>query len=307
MIIGYIKEEKQNKKLFKRIEIRNFYNNYIIAIYDKDSNKVKQKLIKYIAKLNINSLVFSKELEKEFKNEICMLLQKQKIEILNGRKLMELMEFDIIKYIFNKSNKKMKDEEIYIVFKKDEKLRLNFLQRFIENFKIINIVTNDIEKLTNIQNNLLANEGILISVSNNKKKALKRAKYILNVNLTKAELERYKINRNAIIINIKEEVVYDNIGFDGVNIKYFSIECPDEYMEEFEQIGDNFDIAKLYESKLLNENSQVMGQYNNDNLYRKINQDNIKITGLIGNNGFISEEELQKIHNINLDKMRKLV
>lgn len=305
MIVGYIKEEKQNKKLFKRIEIRNFDNNYIIIIHDKNSNKIKQKLAKYIIKLNIDSLVFSKELDNSFKDEICMILQK-KVKILNGKKLMELMEFDIVKYIFDKTNRKMKDEEIYIVFKKDDKLNLNFLQPFIENFRVINIVTNDVEKLTNIQNNLLADEGILISVSNNKKKALKRAKYILNVNLTKTELEKYKINRDAVIVNIKEDVMYDNVGFDGININYFSIECPDEYIEQFETIGENFDVVKMYESRLIYDVLQRAGQLN-ENMYKKIKQDNIKITGLIGKNGYIADEELQKIHNINLDKMRKLV
>ena len=68
----------------------------------------------------------------------------------------------------------MKQEDIYIVFKREQGLDLNFLKRFIENFKTANIVTNDIERLKNVQDNLLENDGILIAVSNNKKKALKQ-------------------------------------------------------------------------------------------------------------------------------------
>ena len=41
--------------------------------------------------------------------------------------------------------------------------------------------------------------------------------------------------------------------------------------------------------------------------YHNITKDDIKIIELIGNNGTISDQELQKIHKLNLDKMRKLV
>ena len=44
-----------------------------------------------------------------------------------------------------------------------------------------------------------------------------------------------------------------------------------------------------------------------DNVYKRISEDGIQITGLIGNNGKITDEELQKIHKLNLDKIRKLV
>ena len=83
-------------------------------------------------------------------------------------------------HVLNKQKKNMKQEEIYIIFKKCSNLDLNFLKRFIEGFRIVNIVTNDLERLKNVQDNLLENDGILISVSNNKRKALKRAKYIFN-------------------------------------------------------------------------------------------------------------------------------
>ena len=169
---------------------------------------------------------------------------------------------------------------------------------------MVNVVTNDIEKLKRIQENLLDDEGTLISVSNNKKKALKRAKYIVNINLNKEELNKYTVNRDAIIINIQENVKYDKTSFDGININYFDIQCPDEFVEIFEQIGENFDIVQMYESMIFRDN---MHKTQLDNVYKRISEDGIQITGLIGNNGKITDEELQKIHKLNLDKIRKLV
>ena len=303
MIIGYIKKERKTKKVFKGIEIRSFDNNYIITVYQEDSNRIKKKLIKYIRKLNIEAIVFSKELEGEFKNEIYNELEEN-IKIVNGKMLMEYMEFDILKYVLEKQQVNMKQEDVYILFKRDPRLDLNSLKIFIENFRMTNIVTNDIEKLRNVQENLLEKDNILIAVSNNKKKALKRAKYIININLTKEELEKYKINREAIIINIKEDVKYDNPSFDGINVSYFKIDVPDEFIEKFEEIGENFDLEKMYESILLKEDMQKKKL---ESVYERIKKDGVYVSGIIGNNGNISDKELLKIHKVNLDKMRKLV
>lgn len=281
MTIAYIKEERKTN-FFQGVEIENFENNYVITIYDKEKNRVKNKLVKYIKKFKIDTLVFSEDL-KEYKEEICQKMQDY-IVVINGRKVMEFLQFDIMKYILEMQNKDIRQEEIYIVFKKDNSLDLNFLKVFIENFRMTNIVTNDLERLKNVQDNLLYNDNILISVSNNKKKALKRAKYILNVNLNKGELEKYRINREAIIVNIKEDVHYDDISFAGINVKYLEVELPDEYLERFEKVGMKFDNVKLYESVLLKEG---MNKRKMEEVHERIKNDGVRVTALIGNNGIL--------------------
>ena len=128
--------------------------------------------------------------------------------------------------------------------------------------------------------------------------------YFTDGKATKEELEKYRINREAIIVNIGENVKYDEPCFDGVNINYFKISCPDEYLERFEQVGSQFDLAQMYESILLQDR---VDKTKLEAVYSRIKEDNIKIVELIGNNGPISDQELQKIHIQNLDKMRKLV
>lgn len=300
MTIAYVKEEKRQKFFQKSIEIRIFENNYVLAVIDKNKKNIVKKLIKYIQKLKIDTLVFSKGLE-NLKKEICDL---DYVRIINGRKLMEYMEYNIFEYILEKQNNKIKEEDIYIVFKKDKNLDLNFLKIFIENFRMTNVVTNDVERLKNVQDNLIENDNILISVSNNKKKALKRAKYILNINLTKEELQKYKINRNAIIVNIKEEVKYNDLSFEGVNVNNIELNLPDEYIERYEELGEKFDKTEFYESILLNDG---LGKASIEEIENRINKDNVQIVGILGNNGEISDKELQKIHKINIDKKRKLV
>lgn len=298
MVIAYIKEERLNNSFFQNfqgMEIGIVDNNYIIAIHDKDKKSIQKRLVKKIYKLKIDAIVFSKELEGKFKDDICEMLKLDdniNVKMINGKKLMEYMEFDIMKYILEKQKHSMKQEDIYIIFKKDNSLKLNFLVRFIENFRMTNIVTNDIARLKNVQDNLLDNENILISVSNNKKKALRRAKYVLNVNLTTEELAKYNINRNAVIINIRENVKYSNPGFEGINVNYFDINVPDELDEKFEQMGNNFDLVKLYESILIAEN---FGEASTEKVYEKIARDEIQVKNVIGINGRISDEELERV------------
>ena len=298
MVIAYIKEERLNNSFFQNfqgMEIGIADNNYIIAIHDKDKKSIQKRLVKKIYKLKIDAIVFSKELEGKFKDDICEMLKLDdniNVKMINGKKLMEYMEFDIMKYILEKQKHSMRQEDIYIIFKRDNSLNLNFLVRFIENFRMTNIVTNDIERLKNVQDNLLDNENILISVSNNKKKALRRAKYVLNVNLTTEELAKYNINRNAVIINIRENVKYSNPGFEGINVNYFDINVPDEFDEKFEQMGNNFDLVKLYESILIAEN---FGEASTEKVYEKIARDEIQVKNVIGINGRISDEELERV------------
>ena len=298
MVIAYIKEERLNNSFFQNfqgMEIGIADNNYIIAIHDKDKKSIQKRLVKKIYKQKIDAIVFSKELEGKFKDDICEMLKLDdniNVKMINGKKLMEYMEFDIMKYILEKQKHSMKQEDIYIIFKRDNSLNLNFLVRFIENFRMTNVVTNDIARLKNVQDNLLDNENILISVSNNKKKALRRAKYVLNVNLTTEELAKYNINRNAVIINIRENVKYSNPGFEGVNVNYFDIKVPDEFDEKFEQMGNNFDLVKLYESILIAEN---FGEASTEKVYEKIARDEIQVKNVIGINGRISDEELERV------------
>ena len=116
MVIGYIKIDNIESGFFQKIkgiEIRKFDNNYVIAISNKNRMKI---LAKYIEKLKIDTLVFSKELENNLKEEICLILHSKKLNVLNGKKLMQYMDFEIVKYILNKQNATMKQEVIYILF-----------------------------------------------------------------------------------------------------------------------------------------------------------------------------------------------
>lgn len=315
MIVGYIK--KQNKPIelldkikyfFKIVKVTQCNMGYVLEIPFNDStDKMINKVSKIIKKLEIDNIVFSNELiYTEFSFRVINNLDKE--TVCDGRKLMIYMQYDILIYILNIQNIDVNNADVYFLIKKDNDLNLQFLSKFIENCKTVNIVTNDIARFKEVQERIYENENILIGISNNKSKALKRARYILNVNMDENDIKKYKINRDAIIINLKNMVYYNNPGFNGININYMQISLPDEYIEQFECINNQneFDLTKLYEVYLMQELNiekrklNVLKCEKVENIEEKIiKQDGIKITGLIGNNGRIGESEFVKISTLN--------
>ena len=315
MIVGYIK--KQNKPIelidkikyfFKIVKVTQCNMGYVLEIPFKGStDKMINKVSKIIKKLEIDNIVFSNELiYTEFSFRVINNLDKE--TVCDGRKLMIYMQYDILIYILNIQNIDVNNADVYFLIKKDNDLNLQFLSKFIENCKTVNIVTNDIARFKEVQERIYENENILIGISNNKSKALKRARYILNVNMDENYIKKYKINRDAIIINLKNMVYYNNPGFNGININYMQIFLPDEYIEQFECINsqNEFDLTKLYEVYLMQKLNKEKRKLNVlkcekvENIEEKIiKQDGIKITGLIGNNGQIGESEFVKISTLN--------
>ena len=314
MIIAYIKQERMKNILWdkiRKLEVNLFNNNYIINLFEFN-DKTIIKLVKIIKRYKIDSVVFSKDIDKEFSNQVMNRLVDEGmiIDNLKGKKLMEYMGLEIIEYILKIQETEMNREEIYFLLKKEEIesiIDTDYLTNYIKGFRLVNLVSNDIRQLKKIQDKILEKDNILISISNNKKKALKRAKYIININLNKKELEKYTINRYAIIINLREIVKYDEPSFEGININNIEIIVPEKYTEVYEQIGIEFNISSIYESILFSMTNKINNTNNYKSIHDKIEKDGIMIKYLIGNNGIITDQELQKIHNINLDKKRKLV
>ena len=65
----------------------------------------------------------------------------------------------------------------------------------------MNIVTNHIEKFKKLEDKFMEN-GIMITIGNNKKKSLMKSKIILNIDFPNELINKYMIKDDAIIINV---------------------------------------------------------------------------------------------------------
>ncbi len=119
----------------------------------------------------------------------------------------------------------------------------------------------------------------MLNISNNRKKSLLKSQIIINMDFPEELINKYKIFDNAIIININDKINLQSKRFNGINVNYYKINLPEEYKL------DKFMDEIVYESLIYTKN-------NYKEISKKIMQDNIKIIGLIGNNGNISKNEI---------------
>lgn len=149
-----------------------------------------------------------------------------------------------------------------------------------KNIKTLNVITNHIEKCKKIEEYLYNEFGVILNVSNNKRKSLLKSEIIINIDFPSQLINKYRIYDNSIIINISDTVILQSKRFNGININYYRIQIPDKYKLE------GFKNEIVYESLVYGK------KYKNIN--EKIERDKIKISKLIGNNGIINKKEIAK-------------
>ncbi len=124
----------------------------------------------------------------------------------------------------------------------------------------------------------------MISVSNNKKRSLQKAKIIINFDLQNEELSNYQINRNAMIINLSHNVITMEKSFNGIIINSMEIINTNYQIRNYYL----FEHIELYESYIFEEKKF-------DKVLEKIEKDSIIIKGLLGERGIIQNMEYIKI------------
>ena len=152
-----------------------------------------------------------------------------------------------------------------------------------KNIKTLNIITNDISTCNKLEEYLYNEYGIMLNIANNKRKSLLNAELILNIDFPEELINKYKICKNAIIINFEDKIKINSKRFEGININYYKIAIPSKYKL------NNFKNELIYESIILHQNNDFK------NIMEKLKKDKIKIKKLIGNNGLINEKEIVQI------------
>ena len=249
--------------------------------YKKKEAQLKElakRTVRFLRKTNTKKIVLCKRLIKEttFTNG----LYENGFEIINGRFLFKVLAPEILEYIIAK--KKLNIDELRIVILAND---LDYVVEdniiaISEKYKNINIVTRNVNKFKPLLSNLYENEGIVIVVTNNKKRSLSKANIILNFDFTEELINKYVIYDNANIINFKEKIRIYKKRFNGSNINNYEIALKKDKLEEivnFDEklIKQNY-IRNIYES-VLYKNQPVQ------EIRKKMKQDNIEIKYLLGN------------------------
>ena len=210
-------------------------------IINRDINKInlkcKVKIVNLIKRVLLENrskqIVLSETLKKE--REFSNLLKSCNIDIINGKWLFEILVPDIIEEVVKKNKlKKEKLEVTFTVNRLSNEIE-SYIDFFSKNYKRVGIVTNHISKFKKIEEKLYKSNGILITVTNNRRKSLLKSNIIINIDFPKELLNKFTINDEAIIINIEENIkikkkrfcgkVINNYKLDVVNYKEYNDWC----------------------------------------------------------------------------------
>ena len=268
--------EKMDKPKFAIRKYKIEEDNFVVYA-DLNKEKNVSKIIKVMIKNDIEYVVLSKTLT-ENKNFINA-LNANNIKIFNGRWLEKYLTFEILEYVINQKGIKKEETEIAITTNEITDLTIETIKILSKQYKKLIVVTNHIEKLRRVEKELYDNDGILIVVANNTKKSLLKPKIILNLDFNMQVLNKYKINENAIIINVEGDMKIRSKRFAGININNYEIVVGREenIWRENMSIFENKDLleATLY----------IRDTFNN--IRRKIMKNKVSIKELYGENGKI--------------------
>ena len=264
--------------LYKLLNIIELEEDKIILPITKDeeisfkkAEKLANKTKKILERTASKKVVLSKEVKRQEQYENFL---EEDLKIVNGKFLEEVLILEIIEYIIEK--KKYDKENLAISFLVND-IGENTLENFkkaIKKYKKVNIVTNHLEKLKKIEEKFLE-EGIIVLASNNKKKSLAKSDIIINVDFPSELLNKYRVNDNATIVNIKLNAKIDKKRFNGLIINNYEITYNPK--EEFD-----YDKMHLYDKKDIYE-SIIYKNMPYKVIEEKIKQDNVKIASLMGN------------------------
>mgnify|MGYP004606100495 FL=1 len=285
----YVKQMKNREELLKKEDMpvlikrvmRFIFATFNIATIEKID---KEHLLIIVPKVNDKKI---KKIKLQYKKDkiIFSKLLKQYQEKYEKEKIINEFLEEILDFIIEKTeneNIKVEMQNIYFLANEYNKKYIDIIEKILQKTKTINIVTRNLKKYMEYEEKLYDEKGILISVTNNRRKSLKNAKIIINIDFKEEELKQYSINRNCIFINCTGEKYKSIKYFDGTIINGIEV-CANE-IERLKEI-------ELYQDF---ENTDIYVGFENES-------ENVRIKNLIGNNGKISKKELQNLQKI-LDK-----
>ena len=166
-------------KIFNITVIQNIENNNYLYIIPRISNVGNIK--KIIKKSKAKKVILSKKLKKYSKE----------LEIEEDNKIPQYFIYKILKYIQKITQVEIETQSIYFLTNVYNTQNIETITYLVENLKTVNIVTNKIKEYSKLEEKLY-NNGNLIAVTNNKKKALRKANFIVNLDLNEEEISKYK-------------------------------------------------------------------------------------------------------------------
>lgn len=280
----YIQEDDKPNFIAKTFNIIKLEGDKIIIpintnekIEEKKAEKLVQKTKKILDKAISKKIILSQKIQEqeEYKNR----LYRYNFDIIEGKWLFEVLACQALDYILEKKKMKKQDTAIAILVNDLSENMLANIRKIAKEYKRVNIVTNHIEKFKKIEKQILEQDGIMITVGNNKKKGIAKTKLILNIDFPSELINQYNIYENAIILNIRGNVRITKKRFNGISINDYEIKFKETEQIDYDKIN-KYKNYELYEA-------QINKKQPFQEIIKQLEKDKVKITQLVGINSKI--------------------
>ena len=258
--------------------------------------KFYKKLFKIIRVINrtyyipdTNEKILNKLLSKLKGNEVDYAITENSIKLdypkLNGKYLLKCAIPEVIDYCFKTLDKNTELEEIYIMVENYTKENIRIIETLTEKVKVVNVVTTHLKQFQELEKKL-ERRDIYITVSSNKRKALKNAELIIN--LDSKNFNGFNVNKSSIIVNCNSEFSL-NKDFEGICIEKINVDIK-KIMRIFAE-NENMDRQELFEAELLKTSQYDEARY-------ILEKSKMQVTGVVGKRGVIYLKEFEKVQKI---------
>lgn len=287
-------------KITRRVQVKEIINDsYKNIAINKIIISIPKYTFKRLDKILMKNLLYKLTqngaknivLSKELKDKVILKSQlySHNYNILDGRFLNKTSTIEILKYIIDKAETNLNREEISILVNDNSSVNIDIITDIANVAKRVNIVTNNISRFKKLEKKLYEEKGIMLSIGNNLKKGLNKSRYIVNIDFPEELINKYKIYKQAIIINLENKCKIHSKLFSGIVINDIDITYKKDIDEE--KLLKIFDKKEIYEAKIIAINS-----------YKEViemkKKDGYKVVNAIGNNGVIHYDEYKIDKNL---------
>ena len=210
----------------------------------KNKINIVKKIKKILIKENTNKVILSKDIK--YDKEFVSILFSNNVKIANDRWIFKMLTDEVIDKII--PIQRRPESELWITVNDVDNVVQNIIYKFSKEFKRVNIITNHIRRFKKIEEKLYEEEGIMVTITNNRRKSLIKADLILNIDFPKEILNQFAIYDNAVIVNLEGNMSIKKKRFCGRIINDIEIKSyEDKRIKEFvkENGLENYNIKDI--------------------------------------------------------------
>ena len=248
----------------------------------KNKDKIQKRIEEIKRKEQTKQIILANEVKEYLGDEY---FKEEKKELENRIKKYFVLEE--LEYLLNKQGINFENAEIYILANEYSKQMKEILEYFMAKFKLVHVLSKNQKYYTRWIERLEEDEQTNIIYSHNYRKSLLKAKMIINIDFSNQDLRKYKINQDAIILQLCQEKPELKQIFNGIYIMNTVLDYDKTRLGIYSDLNA-FSFKEVYVSRINQET-------NIKEVWRKIKKDNIKVRYLEGINGKIEEKEYKTI------------